>query len=119
MLFPKHISFSTMALLVIEVGAVDGAQTFTTNVHVSVLPDASVATYCTVVFPTGNVSPELWVLVKTTPEQLSDAVGAVHVTTLDTELMLPGQPVIAGSSASVTTTLNEHVEINPCMSVAV
>jgi hypothetical protein len=58
-------------------------------------------------------------------EQLSLAVGAVHVAgaeqlpTVAGTLMLPGQFAIAGASLSVTVTVNEQVDVLPAASVAV
>src|SRR5690606_5400124 len=76
-------------LNVISVGqfAITGTSvstTVTSNEHVAVLPAPSVAVYVTVVVPIGNTSPLLCELDNDT-EQLSDAVGAVHVTTASHE----------------------------------
>jgi hypothetical protein len=56
--------------------------TVTVNEHVLTLFAASVNVYVTVVVPTGNASPEVWLDdTVTVPLQLSVAVGAVHVAT--------------------------------------
>src|ERR1044071_1175930 len=76
------------------------------------LLEASVAVYVTVVVPTGKVSPGLWLEVRTTPGQLSLAVGAVQLATwlqvsrpgAVNTVVLPGQPLIVGGSLSVTVT---------------
>ena len=60
--------------------------TVTVNVHVEVLPCASVAVLVTVVVPTGKVLPLAGVLVIVTPGQLSVALTA-NVTLL---LQAPG-----------------------------
>src|SRR5690606_33985141 len=77
-----------------------------------------------VVVPIENTSPLLCELDNDT-EQLSDAVGAVHVTTASHELasvltvMSVGQFAITGTSVSSTVTSNEHVVVLPAPSVAV
>src|SRR5690606_40733380 len=116
-------------LNVISVGqfAITGTSvstTVTSNEHVAVLPAPSVAVYVTVVVPIGNTSPLLCELDNDT-EQLSDAVGAVHVTTAPHELasvlnvISVGQSAITGTSVSTTVTSNEHVAVLPAPSVAV
>jgi hypothetical protein len=90
--------------------------TVTVNVHVAVLPEASVAVQVTVVVPTGNTEPEAGVHDVVTPGQLSDAVGA-NVTGLPlvggqvagaATAMLAGQ-VIVGGCVSLTLTVNEQL----------
>ena len=57
--------------------------------------------------------------------QLSEAVGAVHVTSVVQApasafwLMLLGMPLMAGASSSVTVTVKVLVVVLPWMSVAV
>jgi hypothetical protein len=51
--------------------------TLTLNVHVWVLPDASVAVQVTVVVPAGNVVPEAGLQLAVAPGQLSVGVGVV------------------------------------------
>ena len=60
--------------------------TVTVNVHVELLPSASVAVLVTVVVPTGKVLPLAGVLVIVTPGQLSVAL-TLNVTLL---LQAPG-----------------------------
>ena len=54
--------------------------TFTVNVQVVILLDASFAVTVTVVVPIGKKLPEAGLLVTVTPGQLSVATGAAHVT---------------------------------------
>src|SRR5690606_40724187 len=114
-------------LTVISVGqfAITGTSvstTVTSNEHVAVLPAPSVAVYVTVVVPIENTSPLLCELDNDT-EQLSDAAGAVHVTTASHELasvlsvIYVGQFAITGTSVSTTVTSNEHVAVLPEASV--
>ena len=98
--------------------------TITLKVQVAVLPATSVAVYVTGVVPKENSDPEVWVLVKLEIEQLSVAVGAVHVTLalqdpLADTVMLDGHPVITGLVLSVTVTLKVQVAVLPEPSVAV
>ena len=67
--------------------------TVTVNVHVEVLPCASVAVLVTVVVPTGKVLPLAGVLVIVTPGQLSVAL------TLNVTLLLQAP----GAALTVTT----------------
>ena len=55
----------------------------------------------------------------TVTEQLSVAVGAVHVTTGEHVMISAGHAVSTGYSESVTTTLNEQLEEFPKASVPV
>jgi hypothetical protein len=98
--------------------------TVTLNVHVEILPAASVAVYVTAVVPSENRDPDVCVLVKLETEQLSEAVGAVQVPialqdALEDNVMFDGQPVMTGLVLSVTTTLKVHVDVLPAPSVAV
>ncbi len=47
----------------------------TVNVHVAVLPEASVAVQVTVVMPVGKQEPDGGLQAKVTPGQLSETVG--------------------------------------------
>jgi hypothetical protein len=60
-------------------GAVSSVM-FTVKLQVVVLPAASTAVYVTVVAPSGKISPELCVEVNETTWQLSEAVGAIQIT---------------------------------------
>jgi hypothetical protein len=76
------------------------------------------------VVPNGKVLPGAFVLVNVETEQLSDAVGGVHVATASHPAVAEskisvGQPVITGLILSFTVTVNEHAEIFPFASVAV
>ena len=99
--------------------------TVTVKLAVVAFPAPSVAVYVTVVVPSGKVAPELCVLVKTTPAQLSLAVGAVQVTTpLHEPTAFPitifaGIPAIVGLVLSITVTTCVAVAILPAPSVAV
>jgi hypothetical protein len=98
--------------------------TVTLNVHVAVLPAASVAVYVTGVVPIEKSEPEVCVLVKVEIEQLSDAVGGVHVTkpiqaALAETVTFDGHPLMIGFVLSFTTTLNVQVAVRPAASVAV
>jgi hypothetical protein len=96
--------------------------TVTSNEHVEVFPEASVATETTVVVPTGKTEPEAGV--ETTEDEQLSPVLTVKVTTAPQE---PGSVLtdifaghaIVGSSLSVTVTSNEHVAVFPLASVAV
>ena len=72
------------------------------------LPWMSVAVYVTVVVPTANVAPGACVEVNEATSQLSEDVGASHVTTAEqlpasaVWVMSAGVPAIAGASSSVT-----------------
>ena len=74
-----------------------------------------------VVVPTVNVLPLAGPLVckRLAPEQLSLTDGLVQLTTASQPEMLDGQPLITGSSSSVTVTVWVHVEVFPAASVAV
>ena len=70
-------------------------------------PAVSVAVYVTVVTPTGNVLPELWVDENDVTPTLSVAVGVSQVATLPVEtsefiVMLEGIPEITGDVVSIT-----------------
>ena len=75
--------------------------------------------------PVGNVSPESCEEVKVDTPQLSDAVGAVQVTSevhapaSESWLMLEGMPAITGASSSVTVTVKVLVAVLPEASAAV
>ena len=92
---------------------------------VVVFPAASVAVYVTVVVPKANTDPELCELVNVTPEQLSVAVGAVHVAIpLQEPIVLPivmfaGKAVITGALLSTTVIICVAVAVLPAASVAV
>jgi hypothetical protein len=76
-----------------------------------------------VVVPTANLEPEVAVLVRVGAEQLSVALGAVHVAItvllpLVVTVMFAGQLTIAGGTMSFvqalkgrTVTVNEQVEV--------
>jgi hypothetical protein len=108
--------------------AITGASastTVTVNEHVAVFPDVSVAVQLTVVVPFEKIEPDAGVQTTDASAQLSLPVGIVHATTALHRpgsvftTMLLGQPEIVGGTASVTVTLNEHVETLPEVSVAV
>ena len=93
------------------------------NVHVLVLPEASVAVTVTVVIPTGKKLPEAGELVTVTPGQLSVAVGvketfAPHWPGVLPTMMFAGQVTIGGCT-SFTLTVNVHVAVLPEASVTV
>jgi hypothetical protein len=75
--------------------------------------------------PTGKLEPEATDGVRLATEQLSDAVGALQVTTLAQvpgvfgTLIGAGTPVITGSSPSVTVTVKLAGVVFPEASVAV
>jgi hypothetical protein len=69
--------------------------------------------------PDGNVEPDACDEVKDCIVQLSDAVGAVQVTTDVHVIISDGQFEITGSSSSVTVTTCEHVAELPLKSVTV
>jgi hypothetical protein len=71
------------------------------------------------VVPAGKVEPEAKLLVSERMEQLSEADGAVQVTTDTHVSMSAGQFVMIGSSSSVTVTTWEHVAELPFQSVTV
>jgi hypothetical protein len=91
--------------------------TVTLNEQVEVFPLTSVAVYITCVVPSAKTEPDARLLTKLAIPQLSEAVGAVHVTVAphgggpEATDILEGQPVIWGGVLSVTVTLNEHVEV--------
>ena len=87
--------------------------TVTVNVHVEVLPHASVAVEVTVVVPIGNAEPDAGELtIVTAPPQLSVAVG-VKFTTAEQEptgvvtVIFAGQ-VITGAVTSLTVIICVH-----------
>src|SRR5512139_2816634 len=98
--------------------------TMTLNEHWVFRPAASVTSNVLTVMPTGKVAPEakpaIWAVVA--PGQLSVPTGATYVTTAPHTPkslftgMLAGQ-TMAGGSASVTMTLNEHWVFRPAASV--
>src|SRR5690606_40568457 len=123
----SHELASVLTVMSVGQFAITGTSvstTVTSNEHVAVLPAPSVAVYVTVVVAIGNTSPLLCELDNDT-EQLSDAVGAVHVTTAPHVLasvinvISVGQFAITGTSVSTTVTSNEHVAVLPAPSVAV
>ena len=108
-----------------EIDGSSSSFTVTVKLIVVSLPAASSAVYITVVVPTSNVSPLLWVELRVVPGQLSSAVGAVQVTSalhrptsLDT-MMLLGVSEMVGASSSVTVMVKLAVDEFPWMSVAV
>jgi hypothetical protein len=107
-LLPVHILLSG-ALVVADVGAVEGEDTVTVKLHVEVFPCTSVATLFTVVVPGGKVDPDAGVLITEAIPQLSVAPTLKLTTGLPGSHtpMLAGQ-VITGFSASVTVTVNEQ-----------
>jgi heme A synthase len=92
---------------------------------VTLLPDESSDVYVTVVVPTANVAPGACDEVNEATSQLSEDVGASHVTTAEqlpasaVWVMSAGVPAIAGSSSSVTVMSKLVDELLPWMSVAV
>ncbi len=102
---------------------------FTVTVKLQVelpLPEASVATYVTVVVPTGNVEPGVCDFVQVMlPDavQLSVAVGSVQVTAALHRLlsfawvMLAGQSESTGASVSVMVTVKLQEAVFPEASV--
>ena len=101
------------------------SSTVTLKEQVDVFPAASVAVYVTTVVPRPKTVPGLFVVVKANvPAQLSDTVGAVHVTVawqeaLPFTVMFEGHPVITGLVLSKTITLKEQVDVISAASVAV
>jgi hypothetical protein len=99
--------------------------TVTVNVHVELLPAASVNVYVTGVEPKPKVAPDVCVLVGVIdPPQLSKAVGAVHVAVAVHEapavtVILEGHPLTTGAVLSTTVTVNVHVALLPAASVNV
>src|SRR5690606_13774004 len=123
----SHELASVLTVISFGLFAITGTSVSTsvpTHRSSDLLPAPSVAVYVTVVVPIGNTSPLLCELDNDT-EQLSDAVGAVHVTTASHELasvlnvISVGQFAITGTSVSTTVTSNEHVAVLPAPSVAV
>jgi hypothetical protein len=96
--------------------------TTTLNVQVDLFPASSVAVYVTAVVPGLKLVPG-GVGVETVAHPFT--VGGVHVTTFEHSsafnetLISEGQPAIAGPVLSVTTMLNEHVDILFAASFAV
>src|SRR5262245_23645743 len=93
------------------------------NVQTLLLPPPSLAVFVTVITPIGKEKPLGGRLTKLFKPQLS-----VAVTTKETALAeAPGAAVtmifvgheIRGACVSLTVTLNAHVELFPCASVAV
>ena len=78
-----------------------------------------------VVVPVMNSSPGLWVETNEATLQLSDGVGAVHVTDTEHEpalsvmVILSGHPSMTGSSSSETTTSKVQTASLPQLSTAV
>jgi hypothetical protein len=98
--------------------------TLMVNVHVVVLPEASVAVEVTVVVPIGKKLPVTALVVMVAPGQLSLNVDAVKLTTaphwlasLDT-VMFEGQ-LITGACVSFTVTVKLQLVMLPDASVAV
>jgi hypothetical protein len=121
----EHSDASNETLIVEGQPEITGAVmsvTTTLNEHVDILFAASVAVYVTIVVPRGNAEPEAKLEVSVTQP---GTVGAVQVTTFEHSdassdvLMLEGQPEITGGVTSVTTTLNEQVDVLFAASVAV
>jgi hypothetical protein len=79
------------------------------NEHVAVFPYRSVAVYVTVVIPTVNADPGACDDTSVSTAQLSDAVGAVHVTVLLHEsvesdvVIFDGQLFMTGSTFSMSS----------------
>ena len=81
--------------------------------HVPVLLDASFDVQVTVVVPTLKLEPDAGVHVTVAPEQLSETVGEVYVTTvgeLPLTMILVGQAPMVGDCVSLTVTVNVHAE---------
>src|SRR5437868_1603286 len=118
-LFVVMFAGQVMAGVVIVVAEL----TVTLNVHVALLPAASVAVHTTGVVPTANAEPEGGAQLAGTPAQLSVAVGAAKLTAKvvwpdsASARMFAGQE-IAGSCVSLTVTVNEHLLVLPAGSVA-
>lgn len=99
--------------------------TVTVNDSSAVLPDPSVAVYVTVVVPTGKDEPETAVGISEETLQLSEAVGAVHVTVAahvpaaTFVVMLEGIPEITGSVTSFTVTVKLALVVCEAASIAV
>ena len=79
--------------------------TVTEKLQLAVLPDASVAVQVTVVVPAGRVAPLGGTQATVTPGQLSEAVGAGNVTTVEvvggqataeTAVTFAGQVIVGG-----------------------
>jgi hypothetical protein len=101
-----------------EITGSTSSTTITLKVHVAIFPAGSVAVYKTAVVPFGKISPGLCELTKEDTEQLSEAVGGVHIAVPSHEALVDTtisarHPLITGSSSSVTTTSKLHVEIFP------
>jgi hypothetical protein len=94
----------------------------TLNVHVDVLPVASVAVYVTGVVPRLNVDPDA---ISGAIVAQFIVVGDVHVTIFEHSfaprptVIFVGQPVITGAVLSVTITLKVQVDWFPAASMAV
>src|SRR5207247_2457315 len=93
------------------------------QVHVALLPLASVAVLVPVVVPTAKLLPLAGTLTTLTPGQLSAAVTTkvtllehVRPNTLTARLV---EQVISGNCVSFTVTVKVHVALLPCASVAV
>jgi len=99
--------------------------TVTVNVHVELLPAASVNVYVTGVEPKLKLAPDVCVLVGVIdPPQLSKAVGADHVAVAEHEapavtVIFDGHPLTTGAVLSTTVTVNVHVALLPAASVNV
>jgi hypothetical protein len=119
-------AFTVMfAGMLVKVGAV-WSTTVTVKVACAELPDASTELYTTVVVPKANTVPGLRLVVTAgCAVQLSEAIGAVHVTTALHALlavgttMLEGTLVQTGTWLSVTMTVKVAVAVRPLLSVAV
>jgi hypothetical protein len=88
----------------------------TANMHVAVLPDASVAVQVTEVVPTGNGVPEGGTHTTVAPGQLSVTTGNGNVATAVVEIgqvagataVTSGGQSMVGASVSFTVTVNMH-----------
>jgi hypothetical protein len=68
------------------------SNTLTVKLHISVLPDGSVAVHTTVVVPAGNIDPDGGLHTTVVPGQASVTVGGGYVTTT---CVSPGDAVTA------------------------
>ena len=120
--FPASLVW-VMSVGMSEITGASSSVSVTVKLEVVVLPAMSVAVNVTVVMPTANVSPLEWVLVNAA-EQLSLAVGSVHVTAaLQVPpaadcVMLAGVPLKVGAMLSCTVTVKVTVAVLLLTSVA-
>lgn len=95
---------------------IDSPRTVTTNKHVSLFPDPSVAVYVTLVFPIEKMLLGECEVVRPTLLLLSAAVGSVQETlevdsvALTETVMSLGQPEITGVSTSVIKTKHRSID---------